>query len=86
MKIGADEIILWLRKNNIAKSFSNDQLGKKIREIIESLGGTIEEYDVKSRWSDSENVDRYNLPKTSAQYEIQSDKLPELYEKLGKIE
>ena len=42
IKIGADELILWIRKNGIAKSTTNEGaygLGCRICRIIEGLGG-----------------------------------------------
>lgn len=32
-------IILWLRKNELAKDIRNEPLGKKIYDIITELGG-----------------------------------------------
>ena len=46
-RIGADELILHLRKNNIAENISNDQLGKKIKNIIvDQLFGRLINEDV----------------------------------------
>jgi len=85
MKIGADEIILWLRKNNIATTIANDKLGKTIRKIIENNGGSFIRPSLASQWGNDKNVDKFKLPKTSAQYEIDFSKLPDLYEQLKEI-
>lgn len=89
IKIGADELILWLRKNKIHKEVNNKVLGKAINDIMESLDGTTEpeDYNVKVRWPihDSKKVNKKNLPKTAAQYTIDINKLKDVYIKLEKI-
>jgi hypothetical protein len=92
-KIGADELILWLRKNNIANKIPNDGisgLGIKIHDIIViQLSGQKIEDNVQSYWANidtDKNIGKYNLPKTSAQYLIAFDKLSELYVKLSEID
>lgn len=91
IKIGADELILWLRKNEKAVKVSNDGaqgLGRKIHDlIVKEFGGKkiAENYD--AHWAnlmDDKNVEKFNLPKTSAQYEIESQKIGQLYEILSK--
>lgn len=89
MKIGADELILWLRKNNKAINIPNDGfggLGQIIYHIIvDELSGSKVEEDFLSFWANDtsdKNIEKYNLPKTSAQYELQISKLPDLYSKL----
>jgi len=86
MEIGTEEIIYWLRKNEIHKSVSNEILGKKIRQIIEDLGGTLLRKDTISRWDNTKNVDRFDLPKTSAQYEIDFANLSDLYNQIQNME
>jgi tRNA A22 N-methylase len=91
IKIGADEIILWLRKNNLVLGISNDGfggLGRIIYDIIIGLGGNKILDNQESFWdigNDSKNISEILLPKTSAQYEIETDVLPKLYEKLIEI-
>lgn len=90
--IGADELILWLRKNNIANDIPNDEvhgLGFKICRIIEGLGGTKIKDNHPSYWAnltDDKNIKKFNLPKTSAQYKIDINKLPDIYRALLIIE
>ena len=86
IKIGADELILWLRKNGKAKTIPNDGsqgLGRKIYElIVNKLGGKKVEDDYPSYWAnfiDDKNADKFGLPKTSAQYVIESSKLETLF-------
>jgi len=91
IKIGADEIILWLRKNNLAANIPNEGiggLGRIIFDIIVELGGVKIMDSQESFWdirSDSRNISENMLPKTSAQYEINVDILPQLYEKLTEM-
>lgn len=71
--IGADELILWLRKNRKAVNVTNIQLGRRILTTIEGLGGTKFLDDQQSMWeigSTANNVHDLGLPKTSEQYRI----------------
>lgn len=90
IKIGADEIILWLRKNNKAVSIPNDGfggLGQKIHDLICSKlnGSKINDNDPVYWESEisSKNIGEFNLPKTSAQYEIEISRLSDLYSDLN---
>jgi hypothetical protein len=91
IKIGADELILWLRKNEKASEIPNDEiqgLGKRIHDlIVKKLDGKKVEDNRESHWAnlmDDKNIDKFDLPKTSAQYEIESSKLDELFCELNK--
>ncbi|MDR0332610.1 MAG: hypothetical protein LBI15_04025 [Dysgonamonadaceae bacterium] len=87
IKIGADELILWLRKNNKAKNVTNQTLGLKILNLIEKdlMIGTKIIDDQKSLWGNSFDDEKgLGLPKTAAQYEIDSSMLKELYGTLNK--
>ena len=86
MKIGADELILWLRKNSLANNIPNDGingLGQKIHDlVILNCGKQIHE-NFPSYWEDADkNVGQFNLPKTSAQYEIDFSNIGALYKGL----
>lgn len=90
IRIGADELILWLRKNEKAKSIPNDEikgLGAKIYKlIVNELGGKKVIDNQPSYWASilgDKNIEKFNLPKTSAQYEINSEKMGELYSRLS---
>lgn len=90
IKIGADELILWLRKNEKAESIPNDELhglGVKIHNlIVNELGGMKVIDNHPSYWANiigDKNIEKFNLPKTSAQYEISTEKIGELYRKLS---
>lgn len=90
IKIGADELILWLRKNEKATMIPNDEsqgLGRKIYElIVNKLGGKKVKEDNPSHWAnsiDDKNVDKFDLPKTSAQYELESSQLESLFLELN---
>ena len=90
IRIGADELILWLRKNRKAENVPNDEitgLGRRIYDLIVSeLGGHKVEDSFPCRWEtndDAPSIDKYNLPKTAAQYEIGFDQIEELYRNLN---
>ena len=90
IRIGADELILWLRKNGKAENVPNDEitgLGRRIYNlIVEELGGSKVEPSFPCRWETSDeaqSIDKYNLPKTAAQYEIGFDRIEELYRNLN---
>jgi hypothetical protein len=90
IKIGADELILWLRKNNKAVNIPNDEiqgLGIKIQNlIVKELGGIRIAESQPSYWANlmqDKNVEKFNLPKSSAQYEIETQKIGRLYDILN---
>ena len=90
IKIGADELILWLRKNNKARNKKTIDLGKEILKLIESLDGRIidAERDTECFWDtriDSKNIGEFLLPKTAAQYEIDTERLNNLYQILNEM-
>lgn len=77
IKIGADEIILWIRKNGKANDIPNGEitgLGRRIHDlIVTELKGEKIRDDESSYWANStedKHIDKFELPKTSAQYEI----------------
>jgi hypothetical protein len=82
MNIGADELILWLRKNQKAMGVSNDKIGSDISELIQKrLKGTIIR-DESVYWQatdGSRNIAPDNLPKTAMQYSIDPKVLPDLF-------
>lgn len=88
IRIGADELILWLRKNEQAVTIPNDGaqgLGRKIYDLIISLGGKKIADDQACYWEseeNSKNIEQFALPKTAAQYEMDVKKLPELFNTL----
>lgn len=86
IRIGADELILWLRKNGKAENVPNDEitgLGRRIYNlIVDELGGRKVEDSFPCRWETSDeaqSIDKYNLPKTAAQYEISINQIGEMY-------
>lgn len=86
IKIGADELILWLRKNNKAKEKTTKQLGLKILNLIENLDGQLKSHDQKCYWSTDktlESIDKLELPMTASQYTIDSNRISELYIELN---
>ena len=84
IKIGADELILWLRKNGKVTDANDGAqgLGRKIYDLIISLGGNKIAGDKPCYWDtgeNSKNIGQFALPKTAAQYEIEICKVSELY-------
>lgn len=81
IRIGAEELILWMRKNGKAAQ-DNRVLGRKILDYIKKeLDGQKVEANVPSCWVkpvDDAN-DIHDLPDTSAQYEIDSSQLEVLF-------
>jgi len=87
IRIGADELILWLRKNGRAENVRTIDLGGKIRKTIEeNLDGHIVEREQECFWANGDNdknIGEFALPKTAAQYHIDENRLPELYRELS---
>jgi hypothetical protein len=87
INIGADELILWLRKNNKAIEVENAVLGRKIIGLITNLGGLPIKENHPSIWANDMSDDamaRLGLAKTSEQYEINTTILPNIYDELVK--
>jgi hypothetical protein len=86
MKIGPDELILWLRKNGKAEGFDNAALGRKIIKLIQGLDGEPKEGDYPSLWVNDLSpvaADRLRIPMSSQQYIIDTKKLPEIFEEIS---
>jgi len=85
--IGADELILWLRKNNKAIGVKNIDLGKRILKlIVDDLKQARVEARKESYWDireDSKNIEEDKLPKNSEQYSVNINILPEIYNHLN---
>ena len=81
IKIGADELILWLRKNEKATDISNQRLGKEIHDLIaKRLNGELIQEDAASHWENSgKSIHEFNLPKTSAQYKMDASQLKDIF-------
>jgi hypothetical protein len=86
MKIGADELILWLRKNKKARDIDNATLGHRISKMILGLDGKIDEENYPSIWANDISpvaADRLAIPMTSGQYRIDTKRLPEVFEEIA---
>lgn len=85
INIGADELILWLRKNDKASGVTNEILGRKIVDLIYQLQGkkTIDNQDCAWSKDDVNSIGEYKLPKTSAQYEIDREQLSNIYTEIS---
>ena len=84
--IGADELILWLRKNKKSIGVENIALGRRIVELIKKLGGELGQEDQPSLWTNDlsdEAMARLEIPKTAQQYFIDVAILPEIYKTLN---
>ena len=80
IKIGADELILWLKKNHKAEGVENRILGKKIADSIIKLEGRFAESNEPVLWTLSFDN---GLPRTAQQYIIDVEKLPDLFKDLN---
>lgn len=83
--IGADEIILHLRKNGQALTVSNRVLGGRILKLVLGLGGRKSIDKHKSLWDISttaRNINGFCLPQTSEQYIIPYDQIPSVYRQI----
>jgi hypothetical protein len=83
--IGADELILWLRKNNKAVGDENMALGRRISDLILGLGGKLIKENHPSIWAgdlSDEAMARLGIPKTSGQYQIDTALLPDIFKNL----
>lgn len=86
INIGADELILWLRKNKKAEDETTKNLGLKILKLIESFGGELINHDKPCYWNTettSESINEFHLPKTASQYKIDSSKIGLIYIELS---
>ncbi|MDR2784695.1 MAG: hypothetical protein LBB83_02150 [Treponema sp.] len=87
INIGADELILWLRKNGKAISVENSVLGHRIIDLISNLGGQPIIENHLSLWANDMSdvaMAKLGIPKTSEQYKIDTAILPMIYDELGK--
>jgi hypothetical protein len=86
IKIGADEIILWLRKNGRAATVPNDDLGKNICDLICNMLGGQKNGEAPVRWDTrigADHVDPLDLPKTAEQYTLDTKQLDALYQAIS---
>ena len=81
ISIGADELILWMRKNGRAAEVRNDVLGGRLAELIEQhLGGRRVRENAPSLWDANDSaVGDLKLPKTACQYMIPANRINEIY-------
>jgi len=90
IKIGSDEIILWLRKNGKAKTCQNSGtggLGQKIYDLIcTKCSGKKVQDNYPSYWPVilDDKIGELELPQTSAQYIININNLHVLFFNLSK--
>lgn len=84
IKMGNDEFILYVRKQNGNCELKNNLLGRKIWEWIRDNANGVQIGKRKGcEWGEeAENVDEKHLPYTATQFEFDRDKLPALYDYL----
>ncbi len=80
IKIGADELILWLRKNHKAENIDNVMLGKKISDLMKKLEAEFGTSNEQTLWTSP--YSEFGLPMTSQQYIIDVEKIPEIFREL----
>lgn len=86
--VEADLFVLYCRKNKFANTYTNDNLGKEIRKIIESFGGSLIKKDLLSYWDNNEtakHISPKKLCKTSSQYEINKNQIGNVFVELSKL-
>ncbi len=82
IKMGNDEFILHIRKNNSLCKTDNKVLGQKIWKWILAKDSNAKEIknDVPCLWgTNTPNTNPEILPKTATQFEFQRSLLPQLY-------
>lgn len=80
ISLGADEIILWLRKNGKAEGIDNFTLGRRIADLLpKDFDATFGNANEPCLWALSEP----HLPMTAQQYFIDSEKLGDLFCRLS---
>lgn len=83
MNFGNDEAILYIRKNYPECKIDNKALGKMIWEWLQRNANGKKLFDGDPQncyWGgEGDFVDELKLPKTATQFEIDREKLPELY-------
>ncbi len=90
IKMGNDEFILYVRKQNKGCKLTTPVLGKRIWDWIREndLNAVEVEVDKPCMWGkyiNEEVVDKLQLPKTATQFEFRIDLLPRLYKYLTSI-
>ena len=80
IKIGADELILWLRKNNKANDVNNFMLGRKIASLMQKMEVQFDAENEPVIWTFTNND---LLPKTSQQYMLNIEILPNIYKEIS---
>jgi len=88
IKIGADELILNMRKNNHLSKVPNNIIGRRLSKFIKDkrIDGALLDQNVRAPWGIKDgSVSKFKLPKTAAQYDVPTDKLEELYKELPNL-
>lgn len=89
IKIGSDELILWMRKNRYGENMNNEGangLGFIIARIMENLNAyKVTDKPIKTYWHSLDDLDfigEKKLPNMATQYEIEISKLADVYKAL----
>ena len=89
IKMGNDEFILYVRKQNSTCKYDTKKLGELICKWLKEHAGLVDkniEYDRECLWGEhADNVSPDKLPKTASQFEFDRDKLPALYDYLDSL-
>lgn len=86
MKMGNDEFILYLRKNDIGSQYDTNYLGRIIWEHLRTLGAKKIEPDQECLWgNEGVNITAKMLPKTATQFEFDRSKLIDIFNFLDSI-
>lgn len=79
IRMGNDELILYVRKHHAACTLRNPELGKRIWARINEGGGTIVADGAPSLWSDTPQSRARGLAMVSTQFEFPRSLLPALF-------
>lgn len=89
IKMGNDEFILYIRKQNPTCTYDTKKLGELICKWLKENAGLDEnkiEYDRECLWgANANNVSPDKLPKKASQFEFNRSKLPDLYNYLDSL-
>ncbi len=80
INIGADELILWLRKNHKAENIDNVMLGKRISELMKNTEAEFGTSNEQTLWTSP--YSEVGLPMTSQQYILDVERIPEIFREL----
>ncbi len=83
--IGNDDLILYIRKRHKGCKLKNNDIGRKTWAFMRKELGTKKRGSQKVIWDWGKGTTAEKLPKTAHQFELDPDRLPELYRYLDEL-